>query len=94
MQGAARRVIMRVMTRLNLTLDHDTYARLSERAKTVRAPRATFARQLLREGLERYEALERSQRLARDYAAGREDALELLKDWEPLSLEIMGREGE
>jgi hypothetical protein len=92
--GPPLRVRLRVMARLNLTLDVDTYSRLSKRAKLAHAQRATFARLLLREALDRREAVERARRLARDYSDGRKDALELLEDWEPLGLEIVGREGD
>jgi hypothetical protein len=50
------------------------------------------ARELLEAGLSRHEKTERLQKLARDYAAGREDALELLADFEPLSVEVLADE--
>jgi len=75
------------MERLNLTLDDDTSARLDRHAKRAGAPRATYARGILREALEAREVLERRKKLAADYVAGRADALKLLKDFEAAQLE-------
>ena len=75
------------MERLNLTLDNDTSARLARHAKRAGAPRATYARGILREALEAREALERRKKLAVDYVAGRADARKLLKDFESAQLE-------
>ena len=80
------------MSRLNLTLDEDTFSRISQHAKARHARVATVARSLLREALEQRERVERAKKLARDYAQGRADARELLADWEPLSLELLGDE--
>jgi hypothetical protein len=77
------------MPRLNLTLDDDTFMRLSRHARQAGAQRATLARSLLREALERRDAMERRRKLAADYAADREDARELLYDLEPGELELL-----
>ena len=87
------RVIVSVMARLNLTLDQDTARRLDQHAKRSGKPRATLARELLREALARQEALERRQQLARDYAAGRGDARTLLGDLESAQLGLLDDEG-
>ena len=75
------------MSRLNLTLDADTSKWLDKHARTVRAPRATLARQLLREALARRESLERRRKLAADYAAGRKDQAQLLAELEGAQLD-------
>lgn len=75
------------MGRLNLTLDSDTFSRLARHAKRAGAPRATYARGILREALEAREALERRKKLAADYVAGRADARKLLKDFEAPQIE-------
>lgn len=84
--------IIRVMSRLNLTLDADTDARLQRHAKRVGARRATLARDLLREALARREAGERYRKLAADYAAGNRDTRALLRDFEAAQLEVIGDE--
>jgi len=53
-----------------------------------------IARELLEAGLSRQQKAERLHKLARDYAAGREDALELLADFEPLASEALTHAGE
>lgn len=63
---------------------------LSKHAKG--RPTARFARELIEQGLARMDQAERQRRLAQDYAAGRADARELLADFEPLALEVMGDE--
>lgn len=70
------------MSRLNLTLDPDTERRLRRYAREKGAQIATSARSLLREALDRIEALDRRRRLAADYAAGRPDAELLLREME------------
>lgn len=77
------------MARLNLTLDADTFARLNRHAQRAGAQCATLARGLLQEALERREALERSRKLAADYAGDRQDARELLRDLEAGELELL-----
>jgi hypothetical protein len=77
------------MSRLNLTLDDVTFRRLGEHAKKGGGRRTALARQLVREGLDRRDALDRRKRLAADYAAGRADARELLKDFETAQLEML-----
>jgi hypothetical protein len=82
----------RVMTRLNLTLDKDTYAELASHAKRLGKPQARVAKELLAEALARRALRERRQRLARDYAAARADAGRLLKDHEAAQLELLDDE--
>lgn len=77
----------RVMSRLNMTLNEVTLARLTRHATQAREPVATFARGLLQEALDRREADARRRKLAADYAAGREDAADLLRDLEAAQLE-------
>ena len=81
---------MRVMERLNLTLDDDTSGALTRHARDQGKPRAALARELIQEALARRAALARQRRLARDYAAGREDARELLADLEAAQLDLLG----
>ena len=75
------------MARLNLTLDDDTFNRLDQYAQG-RALSAT-ARELLIEALNRIDQQARLERLARDYAQGREDAESLLADLEAGQLELL-----
>ena len=84
--------MMRVMERLNLTLDEGTSGALARHARREGKPRAALARELIREAIARREAIEYRRKLARDYAAGRSDAEELLKDMEAAQLELMGDE--
>jgi len=81
------------MARVNLTLDADTYGRLSKFAKVSQTRCAAAARRLLREALDQRESAARRAKLAADYAAGRADARELLKDLETPELELLGDEG-
>jgi hypothetical protein len=60
---------MRVVERLNLTLDEGTAGALARHARREGKPRA--------EAIARREALERQRKLARDYAAGPSDARQL-----------------
>jgi len=82
------------MERLNLTLDEGTSGALARHARREGKPRAALARELIREAIARRDAVERQQKLARDYAAGRADARQLLKDLEAAQFEILGREDE
>jgi Ribbon-helix-helix protein, copG family len=84
--------MLRVMERLNLTLDEGTSGALARHARREGKPRAALARELIREAIARREAVERQQRLARDYAAGRTDAREILKDLEVAQFELLDRE--
>ncbi len=81
------------MARINLTLDRDTYALLDQRARISHKPRARVVKEILIEGLARRAAQERRKRLARDYAAGRGDAREVLAAWEVGQLELLENEG-
>ena len=76
-----------VMERVNLTLDPATAKRLVTHAKTHNYSRAAFARLLLREALDHRDALARTRKLARDYAAGRPDAVEILRELESAQIE-------
>lgn len=80
------------MARLNLTLDADTFGWLERHAKRSGAKRAALAKELLREGLARREALARRKKWAADYAAGRTDARALLKDLEGAQLDLVDDE--
>ena len=84
--------MLRVMERLNLTLDEGTSGALARHARREGKPRAALARELIREAIARREALEHQRRLARDYAAGRRDAKQLLKDLELAQLELLDRD--
>ena len=80
------------MPRLNFTLDEDTLRQLDRHTKRSGKPRATLARELLREGLAQREAAERRKQLAADYAAGRGDVRTLLRELEAGQLELMDDE--
>lgn len=80
------------MSRLNLTLPETTMKALNRYAQG--RPTAQVARELLEEALAREAKAQALRKLARDYAAGRQDALELLADFEPLALEVLGEERE
>lgn len=80
------------MERLNLTLDESTSGALARHARREGKPRAALARELIREAIARREAIERQRKLARDYAAGRSDAEELLSEMEAAQLELLDRE--
>jgi hypothetical protein len=84
--------MLRVMIRLNLTLSDDTAKKLKKHSKG--RPRASVARELIDQALAAQELMERRRKLAHDYAAGRNDALELLKDFEPANLEAIGNEAD
>lgn len=70
------------MNRLNLTLDADTALALDRYARTHHRPRASLARELLRDALAQREAVERRRKLAADYARGRTDDAALLAEIE------------
>ena len=80
------------MTRVNLTLDEDTSRELDRHRKRLGKPRATVARELLREALAGRAAAERRRQLAADYSAGRGDARTALKDLESAQLELLDDE--
>jgi predicted transcriptional regulator len=79
---------MRVMARLNLTLDMETFKRLEKHARKTRSKRATLAKTLIGEALERREVMQRRRKLAFDYAADRGDTRDLLRDLEAGELEL------
>jgi hypothetical protein len=81
--------MMRVMPRLNLTLDVGTENTLKRHARRSGQKRAALARELLREALARREAIERQRKLASDYAAGREDARRLLDELEVAQTDLL-----
>jgi len=80
------------MERLNLTLDEGISGALARHARREGKPRATLARELIREAIAQRDALEIKRKLARDYAAGRSDAKQLLKDLEVAQLELLDHE--
>lgn len=84
--------MLRVMERLNLTLDEGTSGALSRHARREGKPRAALARELIREAIAQRDARERERKLARDYAAGRNDARQLLRELETAQLELLDRE--
>jgi hypothetical protein len=81
--------MIRVMARLNLTLDEDTLNRLEEYAQDAGKARSAIARELLVKGLNGIDRQARLERLARDYARGRDDAESLLSDFEAGQLELL-----
>ena len=66
--------MLRVMARLNLTLDNDTENELREHASTLKVSVATLARALIVEAIGRRKRLAFEQRMAQDYAAQWADA--------------------
>jgi len=80
------------MERLNLTLDDVLSSELERHARREGKPRAAVARDLITEAIRRREQLEARRKLARDYAAGREESAALALELEPLELEVMGDE--
>lgn len=76
------------MTRVNLTLDDDTFNRLERHAKGTGKARSAVARELLIDALDRLERLTRRRRLARDYALGREDDASLIAQIETAQVEL------
>ena len=84
--------MLRVMERLNLTLDEGTSGALARYARREGKPRATLARELICEAIARRETLDSRRKLARDYAAGRDDAKQILNDLEAAQLELLDRE--
>ena len=86
------RAMYRVMARLNLTLDGETFGTLRREARKEKTRVATYARRLLREAISRREQQERRRRWAEAYRADRADAAALARDLEPGELELMGDE--
>jgi metal-responsive CopG/Arc/MetJ family transcriptional regulator len=84
--------MLRLMARLHLTLDEGTSEALARHARREGKPRAALAREAIREAIARREALESQRKIARDYAAGRSDAKQLLKDLEAAQLGLLDRE--
>lgn len=77
------------MERLNLTLDDDTSTRLEAHAKKQGRARAALARELIREALTQRDTRELRRKLASDYAAGRDDAAEVLQDLERAQFDLL-----
>jgi post-segregation antitoxin (ccd killing protein) len=86
------RVKMRVMARLNLTLDDDTLAALSREARQAGVGVATHARQVLAAAVARHQLLQRRRVWAEAYRADRGDAGKLAADLEPATFELLGDE--
>jgi hypothetical protein len=82
------------MARVNLTLDTETFHRLSKHAQASHAPRAALARLLVVEALEHRERTDRRNKRAADYAAGRQDVGALLADLEAPQLELLDEEAD
>jgi hypothetical protein len=83
---------MRVMARLNLTLDDDTLAALSREARRAGVGVATHARQLLAEAVTRHQLQQRRRVWAEAYQADRAEAGKLVADLEPATFELLGDE--
>jgi hypothetical protein len=83
---------MRVMARLNLTLDDDTLAALSREARHAGVRVATHARQLLAEAVARHQLLQRRRVWAEAYRADRADAVKLVAHLEPATFDLLGDE--
>jgi hypothetical protein len=77
------------MSRLNLTLSADTFSKLARGARSRRVRVATYTRRLIEDALARTERAAHLKKLAADYAAGRDDAAELLADMEAGQLDLM-----
>lgn len=75
------------MSRLNLTLDPDTLAWLERHASAAKVGVASLARQLVKEAVEHRDRTARRRKLASDYAAGRADAQDILRDVELAQLD-------
>ncbi len=84
--------MIRVMGRLNLTLDEDTLAAVSRDARKAGVPVAKHARALLRQAVSHRERVERRKLWADAYASAHADARKSLDDWEPGALEVIGNE--
>jgi hypothetical protein len=80
------------MSRLNLTLDDDTFSAISRDARKQGVPVATHARRRLRDALARRARVEARKLWADAYAEGRGDGKAPLEDWEPGALEVLGDE--
>lgn len=89
---ANERATLRVMERLNLTLDDVLSTAIELHARREGKPRATVARDLIQEAIQRREQMETRRKLVRDYVAGRSDAAALALELEPLELEVLADE--
>ena len=76
-----------------MTLDAATSNALKKHARRTGKPRATVARELLREALTRRDALERQRKLAHDYADGRADTRAVLAELESTQLDLLDTDG-
>jgi hypothetical protein len=86
------RASLRVMARLNLTLDDATLAALSREARRAGVRVATHARQLLAEAVARHQLLQKRRVWAEAYQADRADAGKLVADLEPATFDLLGDE--
>ena len=86
------RATIRVMGRLNLTLDDDTLVALSREARQAGIGVATHARQLLAEAVARHQLQQKRRAWAEAYQADRADAGKLVADLERATLELLGDE--
>ena len=71
-----------------MTLSASTSVQLIKHAKRASRPRAAFARDLLSTALEQLDREERIRKLAADYAAGWDDAREILADMQDAQAEL------
>lgn len=71
-----------------MTLSVGTSVQLIKHAKRVGRPRAAFARELLSAALEQLDREERIRKWEADYAAGWDDALEIMADMQDAQAEI------
>jgi len=72
---------------MNLTLDADTLEWLERHAAAAKVDVASLVRELVKEAVEHRVRIARRRKLASDYAAGREDAKDLLVDLEAPQLD-------
>ncbi len=91
-KGSSSRATIRVMARLNLTLDDATLAALSREARRAGVRVATHARQLLAEAVARHQLVQRRRVWAEAYQADRADAGKLIADLQPATFELLGDE--
>ena len=83
---------MRVMARLNLTLDDELLTALSREARKAGVRVATHARQLLGEAVARHQLLQRRRVWAEAYQADRAEASKLVADLGPATFDLLGDE--
>ena len=80
------------MARINLTLNEDTYSSIVEHAREEGMPQASMARKLIKEALDRRNALKKLRKLASDYGAEGKGSARLLEDLEAGQLDLIDDE--